>query len=260
MKKHSWIYYLLFLAFGLFIGTHLTKLLNRPTMSSGALDQIRQLIVSSYVDTVDVSGLNEAAIAAMLNTLDPYSVYLPAVTAKEADEELQGRFDGIGVQFRMIDDTVTIMQPVSGGPSERIGILAGDKIITVDGESIAGVNMPTDDVMKRLRGPKGTRVDVEISRFGIAKPLKFTIVRDVIPSHSVDIDFMVNETIGYIKLSKFSATTSREIRNALQRLKKQGMEKLIFDLREMAAVFCKKPFKWPMNFCPKVSLLFIRKV
>ena len=231
MKKHPWIYYLLFLTFGLFIGTHVTKWISRPTVSFGALDQIRQLILNNYVDTVDISQLNEAAIAAMLSTLDPYSVFLPAATARAADDDLQGRFDGIGVQFRMIDDTVIIMQPISGGPSEKVGILSGDKIIRVDGEAIAGVNMPTDDVMRRLKGPRGTTVDVEILRFGIAKPLKFTITRDVIPTHSVDVDFMVNETIGYIKLSKFSATTSSEVRSALQRLKKQGMEKLIFDLR-----------------------------
>ena len=255
MRKHTWIYYIFFLTLGLFIGTHLTKYLSRPKVTFGALDQIRHLIVNSYVDTVDLTRLNEAAIEAMLNTLDPYSVYLPATIAREADEELQGRFDGIGVQFRMIDDTVTIMQPVSGGPSERIGILAGDKIISVEGESIAGVNMHTDEVMKRLRGPKGTTVNVEILRFGIAKPLKFAIVRDAIPTHSVDVDFMVDESIGYIKLSKFSATTSKEIRNALQRLKKQGMDKLIFDLRGNAGGFLHEAIAVADEFLPEGNLI-----
>ena len=255
MKKHPWIYYLFFLAFGLFIGTNLTKWLPRTTVSSGALEQIKRLIVSNYVDTVDISLLNEAAIEAMLNTLDPYSAYLQATTAREADDELQGRFDGIGIQFRMLDDTVTVMQPVSGGPSEKIGILAGDKIISVDDEVIAGVDMPTDEVVRRLKGPKGTTVNVEVLRFGIAKPLKFSIVRDVIPSHSVDVDFMVNETIGYIKLSKFSATTSKEIHNALQRLKKQGMEKLIFDLRGNGGGFLHEAIQVADEFLPEGKLI-----
>jgi carboxyl-terminal processing protease len=255
MKKQSWIYALFFLTFGLFIGIQLTKWVSRPVISSGAIDQIRQLIINNYVDTVDVAMLNEAAIAAMLSSLDPHSVYLPAVLAREADDDLQGKFDGIGVQFRMIDDTVIIMQPVSGGPSEKVGILAGDKIVRVDGEIIAGVNMVTDEVIKRLKGPKGTTVHVEILRTGLSKPLEFSIVRAAIPTYSVDVDFMVDKTIGYIKLSKFSATTSREVREALKRLNKQGMEKLIFDLRGNGGGFLHEAIQVADEFLPEGKLI-----
>ncbi|MDR0438021.1 MAG: S41 family peptidase [Bacteroidales bacterium] len=255
MKKQSWIYYVLFLFFGLFIGVQLSKFVSRPTISSGALDQIKQLIINNYVDTVNVDKLNDAAIEAMLNTLDPFSAFLPVILAKEADDDLQGKFDGIGVQFRMIDDTVTIIQPISGGPSEKLGILAGDRIISVDGEVIAGVNMSTDEVMRRLKGPKGTTVNVEILRTGIPKPLKFSIVRAVIPTYSVDVDFMVDETIGYIKLSKFSATTSEEVHNALKRLNKQGMEKLIFDLRGNGGGFLHEAIQVVDEFLPDGKLI-----
>ena len=227
MKKTSWIYYAFFLAFGVLIGTKLVQWAVPQSIPSGNIDQIKQLILHNYVDTLDVSKLDEAAIDAMLRSLDPHSAYLPVVLAKEADEDLQGKFDGIGVQFQMIDDTVTIMQPISGGPSERVGILAGDKIVRVNDIPIAGVQMPTDDVMKRLKGKKGTTVDVEILRTGIPKPLKFSITRDAIPTYSVDVAFMIDDSIGYIKLSKFSATTSDEIQKALEHLNEQGMQKLI---------------------------------
>ncbi|MCL2414753.1 MAG: S41 family peptidase [Bacteroidales bacterium] len=255
MKKHSLIYYALFLVIGLFLGTYITQWIARPKISSGALEQIRQLIIANYVDTVDISRLNESAIEAMLNTLDPYSTFLPADITRETDAELLGRFDGIGVQFRMIDDTATVLQTISGGPSERIGILPGDKIITADGEAIAGVDMPSNDVVSRLKGPRGTTVNVEILRFGIAKPLEFAIVRDVIPTHSVDVDFMVNETIGYIRLRTFSATTSREVRSALLRLKDQGMEKLIFDLRGNGGGFLHEAIQVANEFLPHGKLI-----
>jgi carboxyl-terminal processing protease len=255
MKKHPWRYYLLILTIGILIGVNFVKLTSRPSVSSGALDQIKQIIVSNYVDTVNISQLNEAAIEAMLSTLDPYSSYLPAIEAKNADDELLGKFDGIGIQFRMFEDTVTVTQPISGGPSEKIGILAGDKIIIVDGDTIAGVNMSSDDVVKRLKGPKGTTVRVEILRFGVQKPLEFSIIRDAIPTHSVDIDFMVDDKIGYIKLSKFSATTSKEIHDALRRLIRQGMEKLILDLRGNSGGFLHEAIQVADEFLPDGKLI-----
>jgi carboxyl-terminal processing protease len=255
MKKSPWVYYIFVLVLGVFLGTHLSKMAFRTAMSSGAIDQIKQQIIANYVDTVDISKLNEAAVAAMLNSLDPYSAYLPPVIAKVADDELQAHFDGIGVQFRMMYDTVIILQPVSGGPSEKVGILAGDKIVSVDGEIIAGVKMSTDDVMKRLKGPKGTTVNVEILRIGSQKPLKFSIVRAVIPTYSVDVDFMVDETIGYIKLSKFSATTAKEIHEALKRLNKQGMEKLIFDLRSNGGGYLHEAIQVADEFLPDGKLI-----
>lgn len=231
MKKTSWVYYAFFLFFGVFAGIQLTKWMVRKTIPTGHVDLIKQLIINNYVDTVDVSKLNEAAVEAMLNSLDPHSAYLPLVLAQKADDDLMGKFDGIGVLFRMIDDTVTVMQPLSGGPSEKVGILAGDRIIRVDSVTVSGVKMDMDDIMKRLKGKKGTSVNVEIQRSGVYNLLNFKIIRNAIPTYSVDVDFMVEQSIGYIKLSKFSATTSEEIRNALKRLLDQGMDKLIFDLR-----------------------------
>ena len=255
MKKSSWVYYIFFLTFGLFVGVHLTKWLPQRAISSGAIDQIRQLIITNYVDTVDVSRLNEAAVEAMLNTLDPHSAYLPLVLAREADDDLQGQFDGIGVQFRMIDDTVTIIQPVADGPSEKAGILAGDKIIRVDDETIAGVEMPTEDVMSRLKGKRGTTVNLEILRLGLPKPLQFSIVRAAIPTYSVDVDFMVDDKIGYIKLSKFSATTSTEVHQALRRLNSRGMEKLILDLRGNGGGFLHEAIFVADEFLPEGKLI-----
>jgi carboxyl-terminal processing protease len=255
MKNKSWIPYAFFLVLGLFIGTRFVSWTSQKTISSGAIDQIKQLIIANYVDTVDVAKLNEAAVAVMLNSLDPHSVYLQAVEAKKADDDLQGKFDGIGVQFRMIDDTVIIVQPVQGGPSEKLGILAGDKIVSVDGEIIAGVRMSDVDVMSRLKGKKGTTVNVEILRSGVPKLLKFSIVRAAIPTYSVDADFMVDQTIGYIKLGKFSATTSDEIHEALKRLNKQGMEKLIFDLRGNSGGFLHEAILVADEFLPDGKLI-----
>ena len=184
-----------------------------------------------YVDKVDEEKLVEAAIIAMLKDLDPHSVYSDAEEVKRLNEPLQGNFDGIGVQFNMSKDTLVIIQPVSGGPSEKVGILAGDRIIQVNDTLIAGVKITTDEIMRRLRGPKGSEVQLKIMRRGIDELLNFTVKRDKIPVYSLDASYMATPTIGYIKINRFGATTHNEFMKALSRLKQQGMKHLVLDLQ-----------------------------
>jgi carboxyl-terminal processing protease len=191
------------------------------------LNTINQL----YVDSVDMPGLVESAIVAMLEEMDPHSVYIPAEELKEADEPLNGNFEGIGVQFNIFKDTIMVVNPIPGGPSERLGIMAGDRIVTVDGENVAGIGVTNDDVMKKLKGPKGTRVVVGILRDGEPDILEFEIIRDVIPIFSVDAAFMVAPKIGYIKVNRFAKTTMGELHAALDTLRTLGMKDLVLDLQ-----------------------------
>lgn len=185
-----------------------------------------------YVDTINEDKLVETAIESMLHLLDPHSTYATAEEVRKFNEPLQGNFDGIGIQFNMVTDTLMVIQPVSGGPSEKVGILAGDRIITVNDTLIAGVKMNTDEVMRRLRGPKGSRVKLGVERRGIDELLYFTVTRDKIPVHSLDAAYLMPESkIGYIRINNFGATTLNEFNDALKRLQRQGMKDLILDLQ-----------------------------
>lgn len=188
-------------------------------------------IVNLYVDETDENKLVESAIMAMLKELDPHSTYSNAEEVKKMNEPLQGNFDGIGIQFNMMEDTLLVIQPVSGGPSEKIGIRAGDRIVYVNDTLIAGVKMSTEDIMRRLKGPKGTKVNLKIVRRGVNELLSFMVVRDKIPVHSLDASYMITPKIGYIKINRFGATTHEEFMNALASLKGQGMQDLILDLQ-----------------------------
>jgi carboxyl-terminal processing protease len=190
-----------------------------------------QYIVNEYVDTVSMSGMNEAVMPALLENLDPHSLYIPASDFQRFSEPLVGNFSGIGVSFNMTDDTVAIINTIPNGPSEMVGVMAGDRIIMVDDSLVAGVNMPSDDIVKMLKGPKNTVVKVTIYRREEPKPLDFEITRDDIPIYSVDVAYMVNEKTGYIKISQFAQTTYNEFLEGIQKLKSQGVEKLIIDLR-----------------------------
>ena len=195
--------------------------------------QIAEMAVNNlYVDSVDEQKLVEDGIRGMLEKLDPHSSYLTAKEVKEANEPLQGNFEGIGVQFNMVEDTLLVIQPVTNGPSEKVGILAGDRIVSVNDTAIAGVKMSKEEIMRRLRGPKGTKVMLGIVRRGIADTLQFKVVRDKIPVHSVDATYMIRPTVGYIRIGSFGATTHDEFCESLKRLQKQGMESLILDLQE----------------------------
>ena len=205
--------------------------------SQWASPQIQKLMYATYaidhlyVDTVKESTLVDNAIVGMLENLDPHSVYIPVDEVKKMNEPLEGSFDGIGVQFQMMEDTLLVIQTISGGPSERVGIMAGDRIVSVNDSSIAGVKMQNTDVMKRLRGPKGTVVNVKILRRGVKNLIDFRIVRDKIPIYSLDASYMVTPEIGYIKINRFSATTSEEYQTAFKKLATAGMKSLILDLQ-----------------------------
>ena len=188
-------------------------------------------IANLYVDETDENKLVESAIMGMLKELDPHSTYSNAEEVKKMNEPLQGNFDGIGIQFNMMEDTLLVIQPVSGGPSEKVGIRAGDRIVYVNDTLIAGVKMSTEDIMRRLKGPKGTKVNLQIVRRGVDELLPFVVVRDKIPVHSLDASYMITPQIGYIKINRFGATTHEEFMNALASLKGQGMKDLILDLQ-----------------------------
>ena len=188
-------------------------------------------IANLYVDKVNEEKLVEDAIRGMLEKLDPHSAYSNAEEVKKMNEPLQGNFEGIGVQFNMVEDTLFIIQPVSGGPSAKVGILAGDRIITVNDTTIAGVKMNREEIMRRLRGPKGTHVKLGINRNGFNELLSFDVVRDKIPLHTIDATYLIRKGIGYIRISSFGATTHKEFTDAITELKKQGMKDLILDLQ-----------------------------
>ena len=185
-----------------------------------------------YVDSVNEAKLVEDAIRGMLKELDPHSSYSTPKEVKALNEPLQGNFDGIGVQFNMIEDTLLVIQPTVKGPSEKVGILAGDRIITVNDTAIAGVKMPKEDIMKRLRGPRGTKVKLGIVRRGVPETLYFTVVRDKIPVHSIDAVYMIRPEVGYIRIGNFGATTYNEFMEGFEMLSKQGMKRLILDLQD----------------------------
>lgn len=195
------------------------------------LNNVLNYIQQEYVDSVSKEKIVEDIIPVILENLDPHSIYIPAKELQRYNEPLEGNFSGIGVQFNMTNDTVAIIQTLPNGPSELVGILPGDRIIKVDGDTVAGVNMPTDSIVSKLRGPKGTMVDVDIYRKGIDELLSFQIIRDNIPLYSVDVAYMMDNATGYIKISKFSRTTYEEFMAAIDTLNKHSFRNLILDLR-----------------------------
>ncbi len=188
-----------------------------------------QLINSLYVDSVDQVDLTEQAITGMLKSLDPHSVYISADEVAAMNEPLDGSFDGIGIQFNIMDDTLMVVTPLIGGPSEKVGIVAGDRIVGIDGDVVAGVGLKNSDVFKYLRGKKGTEVQLEVNRRG--NPLNFTVVRDKIPIHSVESAYMADPKTAYVKITRFALTTHKEFLDALKKLEDKKYENLIIDLR-----------------------------
>ncbi len=229
----------LVLILGIWVGYFLSQRMN----NSGAFSQIQNAssndkinslldyIQYQYVDTINRKELVEKTVTSLLESLDPHSSYIPASEFNAVNEPLEGNFDGIGVEFNIIKDTIRVVNPVQGGPSEKIGIRAGDKLVKIEGKLVAGVEITNKDVFDKLRGPRGSAVNVSIRRSGIAKLLDFKIVRDAIPLYSLDAYYMIDKTVGYIKISKFAATTYEEYLKAFNALSKQGMNKLILDLR-----------------------------
>lgn len=195
------------------------------------LSGVLNFIEMEYVDSVSKEQLVEQTIPALLENLDPHSVYIPAKDLQRVTEPLEGNFEGIGIQFNMLNDTVVVIQTISGGPSERIGIMPGDRIVTIDDSLVAGINMPDEEIVSRLRGLRETKVKVGVKRQPIEGLMEFEITRDRIPLYSVDVAYMIDDETGYIKISQFSRTTFREYMEAAERLNATGMKKLILDLR-----------------------------
>jgi len=191
--------------------------------------QLLQLIDAVYVDTVNVRQLTEAAIVKVLAELDPHSVYISKEEVEEANEPLEGGFYGIGIQFNILRDTLMVVDVIAGGPAEKVGMRAGDRIVVVDGEEVAGKGITASDVRKKLKGEKGTHVQVGVLRG--REHIDFDIVRDMIPIHSVDAAYMIDSTIGYIKIARFAANTVQEFEEAVRKLQALGMQDLILDLQ-----------------------------
>ena len=219
------------------------------------INDIINYINESYVDTVNREELTEEAIVNLLENLDPHSSYIPASAFRELNDPLMGSFEGIGIEFNMMTDTVVVINPIPGGPSETVGLRAGDRIIKVEEEVIAGIKIATQDVVRKLKGPKGTKVNVSVMRRGVDDLLDFTITRDKIPSYSLDIAYMIDDKTGYIKLGQFSATTHQEFRMALERMKRQGMDQMILDLRGNGGGFLDAAIQLADEFLQPESLI-----
>ena len=192
------------------------------------LNLVLQEVQKHYVDTIDMEGMTDAAVVAALAKLDPHTVYLPPVELTESETELAGNFEGIGITFNVPNDTAIVIGVIPGGPSEKAGLMQGDRIMKVDERVIAGRKTPQDSMVRLMKGPSGTKVRILVNRDGTEIP--FDITRDKIPMHCVDAAFMIDDKTGYIKLSKFSRTTYKEFTQATEKLLAQGMDRLIFDL------------------------------
>lgn len=250
MQKRKYLVpiFLMLISIGVLVGMKV----NTAASGDDVFDNVRKfnealtLVQKNYVDDVNADKLTEAAIKGMLAQLDPHSTYISQDQLKRINEDFQGSFEGIGVEFDIVNDTITIVTPISGGPSEALGILAGDKIVKIDG--VNSVGMSREDVPKKLRGPKGTKVTVSISRGGNPNLIDFEITRDKIPLYSVDASFMINNDVGYARVTRFSATTYDEFAKALAEMKKQGMKKLVLDLRNNPGGYLDQAFKMASMF------------
>lgn len=218
----------LVIAFALTSALASSQVLNESTFKIG---RTFSLIETFYVDTADLEILTEKAIVEVLKNLDPHSTYISAKDVKEMNEPLNGNFEGIGVQFNLLRDSIIIIEPIAGGPSEKVGLRAGDRILTIDNEKVTGIGISTKGVRTRLMGAKGTKVDLTIFRRGENGILEFTIIRDKIPINSLDAAYMLDNETAYIKLNKFAATTEKEFSDAVEALRKKNMKNMVIDLR-----------------------------
>lgn len=213
------------------------------------LNLILQQVEKNYVDTIDMKSMTDAAVVAALAELDPHSVYLPPVELTEAETELSGNFEGIGITFNVPGDTAIVLSVIPGGPSEKAGLAAGDRIVKVGEKVIAGTKTPQDTMIRYMKGPAGTKVDILVNRDG--EEVLFNITRDKIPVHSIDVSFMIDETTGYVKLAKFSRTTYSEFVKAVDDLREQGMQHLVFDLRGNSGGYFDQALKISNEFLPR---------
>jgi carboxyl-terminal processing protease len=262
-KKPNYIYnpliYSGILIAGILAGIYLFPSRQSTGGDSGKISSIISLVKENYVDTINKEQLLSSAINGMLQSLDPHSVYIPAEELTETNDQLDGDFEGIGIQFNIQSDTIMVVNTVPKGPSEKIGIMAGDRIVKVDDKNVAGIKITNQEVMKKLKGKRGTKVKVGIKRRGVNKITDFTIERDVIPTNSVDISFMASPTTGYVKIAEFSATTGEEFSKASDKLLSQGMKEMILDLRGNPGGYLDAAVQIVDEFLPKGKMIVYTK-
>jgi len=230
-----------------------------PKETTMKFNTLMQLITYYYVEDVDQPKLTEEAINAVLKELDPHSVYISKKDVEKTNEPLVGNFDGVGIQFQLYKDTILVVSPVPGGPSEKLGILAGDKIIKINNEDAFGKKINNQYVLDHLRGPRGSKVEVSIFRKGRKELIDYTITRDKIPINSIDASYMLTDNIGYIKLSRFAATSADEFIDAAMALKKAGMKNLVFDLRGNSGGYLNVAVDLADQFLPTGKLVVYTK-
>lgn len=244
---------------GIWLGLFINQKPERSSLTvyprADKLSSILSYIENQYVDTVSMENLVESTIPTMLKHLDPHSVYIPASDLQTVNEPLDGGFDGIGVTFNMPNDTVVIISTIVGGPSERVGLQPGDRIITINDSLVAGVSFDQNNIVTMLKGPTGTKVTVGILRQGLNEIVNFEITRDKIPIYSVDVSFMLNKEVGYIKISRFARTTYSEFIEAIDKLQEQGMKKIIIDLRNNNGGYLDAATNIANEFLPEGKLI-----
>ena len=248
------------LLLGQFLGrtsaeSQLRGMLNRISLPDNKLSYTLSLIEHQYVDSVSLDSLAEHVIPLLVKELDPHSVYIPASEMQAVNEPLEGEFDGIGVMFNMATDTVIVLNVIHGGPSDKAGVKAGDRIVRIDDSLVAGRKIPQDLVVRRLRGPRGTQVRLALQRQGIADEVEVTVTRDVIPMKSIEAAFLIAPGIGYVKLSQFARTSHAELVQALRRLRDEGMTGLIFDLRGNTGGYLDQAIRIADEFLPEGQLI-----
>ena len=267
-SKHA-ILFPLILAVGIILGTLLGQFVGRNRaesqlkqlisrtglMTRNKIMQTCMLVEHQYVDSISMDSLSELVIPLMMKELDPHSVYIPAREMQAMNEPLEAQFDGIGVVFNAATDTVIVLNVVPNGPSAKAGIVAGDRIIEVNDTVVAGVKMPQNDIVKRLRGPRGSEVKLSLKRHGLEELVDVVVVRDAIPINSIESSFMITSDIGYIRLSQFARTSYIELLKSLIKLRKEGLKKLIFDLRGNSGGFMDQAIMIANDFLPEGKLI-----
>lgn len=259
MKKESLAVALFGVVIGVLATVTVLRVVDRNVRFDGDYNRWRKLnlileqVQNNYVDTIDMEKMTDAAVVAALAELDPHSVYLPPVVLEASETELAGNFDGIGIQFNVPNDTAIVLNVIPGGPSEKAGLMQGDRIIKVDDRNIAGTKTPQDTMVSLMKGPSDTKVTIEVSRDGSIIP--FEITRGMIPVHCVDASFMIDDTTGYIRLSKFTRTTYEEFSAASDKLLGLGMRRLIFDLRGNTGGYFDQAFLLCNEFLPEDALI-----
>ena len=219
------------------------------------LSYVMQIIDAVYIDPVNMDTIREALMPELMAQLDPHSIYIPATDMSDVNENLEGEFDGIGVVFNMATDTIVVLNVIAGGPSYKAGVMPGDRIVTIDGKTVAGVKFPQDSVMKLLRGKRGTKVNVGIGRGMADELVDIEIIRDKIPINSIDAAFMLTPSTGFIKLSSFSRNSHKELVEAIEKLEKEGMKSMIFDLRDNSGGYLDQVILIANEFLPAGKMI-----